>query len=218
MKSTDTTSADYPPFKNEAINKLYELLFCDNPQFFINSTDVNTAYPWNILLSEPTNTADLFNITQDPSLESRIKLLSYFLLRKQGEKIHTKELLGVVIEVALEEGLDVLAAYQDGTARYINYSEKVILLEAAQEQSNQLIQILFDKSHQVIKQIGPWNQDRLPYPDTGQARLSFLVSDGLYFGQGPINQLFQDPMGGPVLESASQLMSYLIEINEANTH
>lgn len=218
MKSTDITSADYPPFKNEAINKLYELLFCDNPQFFKNSTDVNTAYPWNILLSEPLNTTDLFNITQDSTLESRIKLLAYYLLRKLGEKIQTKELLGVVIEVALEEGLDVLAAYQDGTARYINYSEKVILLEAAQEQSNQLIQNLFDKSHQVIKQIGPWNQDRLPYPDTGQARLSFLVSDGLYFGQGPINQLFQDPMGGPVLESASQLMSYLIELNEASTN
>jgi len=218
MKSTDNTSAAYPPYKNEAINKLYELLFCDNPQFFKNSTDVNTAYPWNILLSEPTNTVDLFNITQDPSLECRIKLLAYYLLRKQGEKIQTKELLGVVIEVALEEGLDVLAAYQDGTARYINYSEKVILLEDAQEQSNQLIQILFDKSNQVINQIGPWNQDRLPYPDTGQVRLSFLVSDGLYFGQGPINQLFQDPMGGPVLESASQLMSYLIELNEASTN
>lgn len=218
MKSTDNTSAEYPPYKNESINKLYELLFCDNLQFFKNSADVDAAYPWNILLSEPTNTADLFNITLDPSLESRIKLLSYYLLRKHGEKIQTKELLGVVIEVALEEGLDVLAAYHDGTARYINYSEKVILLEDAQEQSNQLIQILFDRSNQVINQIGPWNQDRLPYPDTGQARLSFLVSDGLYFGQGPINQLFQDPMGGPVLESASQLMSYLIELNEASTN
>ncbi|MEI2695838.1 MAG: hypothetical protein V9E90_12275 [Saprospiraceae bacterium] len=218
MKNTDNTSAAYPPYKNEAINKLYELLFCDNPQIFNNSNDVNTTYPWNILLFDPLNTADLFNITQDPSLESRTKLLAYYLLRKHGEKIQTKELLGVVIEVALEEGLDVLAAYHDGTARYINYSEKVILLEDSQEQSNELIQILFEKSNQVINQIGPWNQDRLPYPDTGQVRLSFLVSDGLYFGQGPINQLFQDPMGGPVLETASQLMSYLIELNESSTH
>ena len=60
MKNTDNTSAAYPPFKNEAINKLYELLFCDNPQIFNNSNDVNTTYPWNILLIDPLNTCLLY--------------------------------------------------------------------------------------------------------------------------------------------------------------
>ena len=35
--------------------------------------------------------------------------------------------LGVIVEVGLDEGLDVLASYQDGTARYINYTGKMIL-------------------------------------------------------------------------------------------
>lgn len=218
MENAGKTSASYPPYKNEAINKLYEMLFCDTPQLFKNSTQANTQYPWNILLAESLNSSDLLKITQDPSIESRMKLLAYNQLRNHENKIQNKELLGVVIEVALEEGLDVLAAYNDGSARYINFSEKVIMLEDVQDQSNQLIQDLLEKSIQVINQIGPWNQDRLPFPDTGQVRLSFLVSDGLYFGQGPINQLFQDPMGGPVLEAASQLMSYLIELNEGTPH
>lgn len=214
MENTEKTSAAYPPYKNEAINKLYEMLFCDNPKLFKNSIELITLYPWDILLADPINLSDLTKITQDQSLESRMKLLAYNQLRNHGAKIQTNELLGVVVEVALEEGLDVLAAYNDGSARYINYSESVIMLQDSSDQSNRLIQDLFEKSKQVVNQIGPWNQDRLPYPDTGQVRLSFLVSDGLYFGQGPINQLFQDPMGGPVLESASQLMSYLIELNE----
>ncbi len=210
-------TASFLPYKNDAINQVYEMLFCDKLENFNNATKENTQYPWDLLFAEPLNPDDLTKVSEDRSLESRVRLIAYNQLRKLGKKITTKELLAVVIEVGLEEGLDVLAAYNDGSARYINYSERIIMLEEARDQSNTLIQDLLDKSIQVVNQIGPWNQDRLPFPDTGQVRLSFLVSDGLYFGQGPINQLFQDPMGGPVLESASQLMSYLIELNEGHS-
>lgn len=40
-----------------------------------------------------------------------------------------KELLAVIIEVGLENGLDVLASYANGTARYINQSGKMIIWE-----------------------------------------------------------------------------------------
>jgi hypothetical protein len=42
-------------------------------------------------------------------------------------------------------------------------------------------------------------------------RITFLVSDGLYFGEGPINDLFNDPMAKPALITATELMRYLTE-------
>ena len=39
---------------------------------------------------------------------------------KSGQDVPKQELLGAIIEVPLDEGLDVLAAYVDGTVRYIN--------------------------------------------------------------------------------------------------
>jgi hypothetical protein len=41
--------------------------------------------------------------------------------------------------------------------------------------------------------------------------MTFLVSDGLYFGEGPFNALQKDPMGGPVLAKATQLVQRAVE-------
>jgi hypothetical protein len=40
-------------------------------------------------------------------------------------------------------------------------------------------------------------------------RITFLVSDGLYFGEGPANIFFKDPMAGPVLNAATQLLQFI---------
>jgi len=42
-------------------------------------------------------------------------------------------------------------------------------------------------------------------------RISFLVSDGLYFGEGPINDLFKDQLAAPALLATTRLMQYLTE-------
>jgi hypothetical protein len=70
---------------------------------------------------------------------------------------------------------------------------------------------LMQASQAVIEQIGPWTSERLPAPLTGTARMTFLVSDGLYFGEGPANALTDDPLGGPMLRAASQLLTSVVE-------
>lgn len=197
-------------YKNEAINNIYELLFCDKIELYQNA-DAEGKYPWNILFEKELNTDALQKITGDLTLESRPKILAYNKLFKASVKPSTKELLGIIIEVHLEEGLDVLAAYRDGTARYINHSESLIIWDTANEQSKQLSNKLFTEGEQVIQKIGPWEEPRLPCPPPGDVRLSFLVSDGLYFGQGPIDVLFNDPMGAPTLQAATMLMQYLTQ-------
>ena len=48
-------------------------------------------------------------------------------------------------------------------------------------------------------------------PRGDAARLTFLVSDGLYFGEGDYDVLLQDALAAPVLGSASQLLVMVVE-------
>jgi len=202
------------PYQTESLNLIYNLLFCDDIDLFKNNTKDHSTYPWNVLFSSNGNKEDLIKIIDDENAESRVQILAGNKLIAQGHAIDYQELRGVIIEVGMDEGLDVIAAYSDGTARYINYSEKLIVLEAQTAQSNALIDDLFNCGNEVIQKIGPWDKARLPFPPAGQVRLTFLVSDGLYFGQGPFDVLAEDPMGGPVIGAAAELMKFLTEYKE----
>jgi len=198
------------PYKDEALNKIYNLLFCDNIGLYKTETK-SSDYPWDILLADTIDIDKLKVITQDKSLEARQRILAYNLLLSNNSSVTQKELLGVIVEVALLGGLDVLAAFSEGGVRYINHSEKLLVWEAQTEQSNDLINKLFSDSMNVVHKIGPWNNERKPFPRKGMVRLTFLVSDGLYFGEGPFEILESDPMGGPVISSATQLMTFLTQ-------
>lgn len=198
------------PYNTDSTNRVYEMLFCDNTEVFSEATN-SPVYPWNVLLSKASAAAELEAIIQDASAESRIQLLAYNRLRQTGHAIASKELLGVVIEVPLDGGLDTLAAYKDGTARYINQSGKMIIWETTTAESNNLIEHVFTRSQTVVDNIGPWDGERLAPPPVGSIRLSFLVSDGLYFGQGPFEMLEKDGMAGPVIQAATQLMIFLTQ-------
>src|SRR4051812_42118729 len=64
-------------------------------------------------------------VAESPGLESRHYLQAWHFLRLQGVQPSAsdgKTLLGVVLEVSMPDGLDLLAAYPERTARYYNYS------------------------------------------------------------------------------------------------
>lgn len=199
------------PYHNESLNVLYNSLFCDMPECYRSMATSAAEYPWDILLSDKSSEELLLAVATDDTLESRSKLLACRKLDVMGHRIAQKELLGVVIEVGLGRGLDVIAAFKDGTARYINQSGKMIVWEAATAESAALIDHLFNESTTVVSKIGPWNDKRLPAPANGSVRLNFLVADGLYFGQGPFDVLAADAMGGPVIQGALQLMLFLTD-------
>lgn len=211
MIKKDNSPSPAMPYSNDSTNRIYEMLFCDNTELFRPEKKFLDSYPWNILFSEANDDNGLKEIIADSNTESRIKILACNKLLSEGIKPEKKELLGVVIEIGLKDGLDVLAAYKDGTARYINYTEKMIFWESPAEESNKIIKDLFRESEIVLKQIGPWDKQRLQSPATDNVRISFLVSDGLYFGQGGIDVFFNDQRSAPVLKCGSGLMNFLID-------
>ena len=210
-KSKDLQKSSVGPYKDTATNLIYNLLFCDSIDLYKTHNQTPTNYPWNILFSDTSTLTDLEKIITDSNLESRVKVLAYNKQLLKGHKPSKKELLAVIVEVGLDDGLDVLASFSDGTARYINQSGKMIIWETTNETSNELTKDLFLKGQNVVNQIGPWDKPRRPYPTKGNVRITFLVSDGLYFGEGPIDVLFKDPMSGSALTSATYLMKYLTE-------
>jgi hypothetical protein len=210
-KSPEQVSISTDPYMDSSTNLIYNLLFCDNIDLYKNNTKPPYTYPFDILFSETSTFADLQKIIDDSSTDARLKVLSYNRQLANGHKPNKKELLAVIVEVGLDNGLDALASFNDGTARYINQTGKILVWETTDEKSKVLTQDLFLKSQNIVNQIGVWNKQRRPAPTKGNVRITFLVSDGLYFGEGPIDVLFNDPMSNPALTSARYLMKYLTE-------
>ena len=200
------------PYKDSTTNLIYNLLFCDNLNLFKEKTQKPYTYPFDILFSETSSIADLQKITDDSGSDPRVKVLAYNKLIASGHRPRKKELFAVIVEVGLDNGLDVLASFNNGTARYINQTGKILIWETTtDETANNLTAALFSNSQTIVDQIGPWENPRRPHPSKGNARITFLVSDGLAFGEGPIDVLFNDPMDADALASATQLMQYLTE-------
>lgn len=199
------------PYQESSTNTIYNLLFCDKPELYKEKIQEPLTYPFDILFSEKSSVDDLQTVIDDVHSDTRAKVLAYNRQLALGRHISSKEVLGVIIEVGLDNGLDVLASFKDGTARYINYTGKILVWEATDLESDQLTDTLFDRSGEIVNNIGVWNNPRLSHPIKGNVRITFLVSDGLYFGEGPIDVLFNDAMAGPALTTATELMKYLTE-------
>jgi hypothetical protein len=70
---------------------------------------------------------------------------------------------------------------------------------------------LIAASRDTVSQIGPWDQPRRPPPSRGDIRLSFLVADGLYFGEGPFNLLANEPLARPVIQAGLKLLQLCVQ-------
>jgi hypothetical protein len=158
---------------------------------------------------------ELRPVVKTPDLETRIFLQAWHSLRELGEKPPQNgatEVLGVVVEVGMPKGLDIVAAYRDHRARYFNYSGAGVLWERRDDSLDGLIEELLQAGSVVAKAIPPWTQARPPEPKKGNVRINLLTPSGIHLGQGPTEALNQDAMGGPILSAAYGLMKRLVEL------
>jgi hypothetical protein len=213
-RSPSPPAADGPtfhrPYRESANNFLYNLLFCDNLALFQPRGSAPPAGALAVLLSSNPPTADVEQIANDEKEESRLRLLAFNYLRSRNVKVPERHLLGVVVEVPLGGGLDALAVFADGRIRYINHSGKLAIFEATPDAMSEERTALMQASERAVAKIGPWDKPRRPPPVEGNIRLTFLVSDGLYFGEGPSMAIEQDPIGGPVMRAATQLLVKIV--------
>jgi hypothetical protein len=201
------TGPTYSPYTSSAANDIYNLLFCDKPEAFQPKTG-NQLTSWQSTLAS-SNTARLQALASDESQEGRVRYLAFSKLRALGQSVPPKKLLGVIVEVPLSSGLDTLAAFSDGGVRYVNQTGKLAVLEDVRS-IKPMVQRLFEVSHAIVQNIDPWGKTRLAPPKQGNVRLTFLVSDGLYFGEGPMHIMQREPLAGPVIQEATVLLQAVV--------
>ena len=153
-------------------------------------------------------------IAATEGLESRHVLQAWHFLRQAGfapPPDDAKLVLGAVAEMPVNGAHDLLAAYRDGTARYLNYSGKAVVWE---DRSVAPIQAAIDdwlaSAQAIANAIGAWDQSARPPVPAGHARVMMLTPSGPCFGQGPAPDLLADPMAGPFLTAAARLLQLIV--------
>jgi hypothetical protein len=192
-------SAPSDPYAGRPPEGLYDLLFADDGR--------RLAKPLDEQLPDSPTAADLARVANDASVESRLRAVAFRRLRHAGGDAPQTPLplLGVIVEIGLDAGLDVLAAYADHRVRYLNHAGRVAVIED-QALLAEEVDALLEAARPVVAAIGPWDGERRPAPTAGVLRLSFLVGDDLYFGEGPVEALANDAMAGPVFGAATRLL------------
>lgn len=146
-------------------------------------------------------------------LESRHTLQAWHFLRQAGRTPppdQARLVLGTAVEMPVPEGHDLLVAYRDGSARYLNYSGKALVWEDHSDVGVQAaITGWLALGQAIADAIGVWDQPSLPPLPAGQARLLMLTPGGHRFGQGPVAALSQDPMAGPFITAATRVLQLI---------
>lgn len=203
-----------------------DTLFGDMP---INEwpRDVNqTLEPWDLFLKarkyldakDKKSAISVFEqITAMPGLESRHYLQAWHFLRQLGVNPpadKAKIVYGVVVEVGMQKGADIVAAYTDYTARYLHNTGAGTIWERPDHSLDAEIEALLKAGQVVANQIGPWDKARPAAPQGENVRLNMLTPSGLHFGYGGFETLAKEPMGKAIIDPATQLMLRLTKLKK----
>ena len=118
-----------------------DTLFGDMPMSAWPQGEDATAEPWLSFIKarkflekkdKSSAAAVLRQISEMPGIEPRHYLQAWHFLRQLGVNPpadKAKIVYGVVVEVGMQNGADIVAAYIDYTARYINYTGAGVIWE-----------------------------------------------------------------------------------------
>ena len=195
------------PYPVAQTNHLYQLLFCDQPELFRPAAGSSPSAWQQLLLAPGGDAAAVRALANDPSQESRVRALAFGWLRAQRQPVPAGELLGSVVEVEMNGGIDVLAAYVDGRVRFINHSGRMVFLDTPVPAINPLLQAWMSAARSAAASARPWQRTGAAVPGAGRVRMSFLRSDGLHAVEGSFDALQRDARVGPALLAASQVLA-----------
>ena len=122
--------------------------------------------------------ARLRGVLELPDLETRTVLWTWSALRELGENPDPKlsfEVLGVVMEIPSGDSYDTLAAYVDGSARYLNFSGKAIFWDTPDATIKTLCRALIDST--IPASAGAKPRTSLLLPKRG-AQITMLTRSG----------------------------------------
>lgn len=203
------------------VNPLRELLFADLAPAEARATFARggAATAYLLALADAAERHDagaarniLGSLVPPADRETRMHLQSWTLARLAGVDPgeDAKNVLGVVVDVHLDEGLDTLAAFLDGSARYLNHGGGGVVWETPDMAVGQLVRQLIGEAAVVVAMGAPLEGERIGPPPPGGTSIWVLTRGGIYVGTGPSPAISADPRGGPVMQAATELLQLLV--------
>ena len=176
-----------------------------------------SGYPWVLLaaayvklrMNEAAEAGRLLRAVTLISSEARLRLWAWHNLRALGKYPSpdlARQVLGVVIEVPYEDRADVLAAYADGSARYINHQGGMIVWDRLDEVITPLVMNVIRMTQPVGSETEERSEDPV-LPD--QVRLSVLTPGGMYMWEGAPAD---NPEMGGIFAGMAELLRALVQI------
>jgi hypothetical protein len=151
-----------------------------------------SSYPWVLMaaayvklrMNEAAEAGRLLRAVTLISSEARLRLWAWHNLRSLGKYPSpdlARQVLGVIIEVPYEDRADVLAAYADGSARYINHQGGMIVWDRLDETITPLVMNVI----RLTQPVGSEQEERSDDPVLpDQVRLNVLTAGGMYVWEG----------------------------------
>ena len=149
------------------------------------------------------------SIANAEGIESRQALQAWHFLRDVGVEPapeQAKHVLGAVAEVAVAGGHDLLAAYADGSIRYLNVSGAAVVVDAPTPELQHSAAEWLRAAEELAMVIGPWEGEQLPPLPVGHSRLTVLTPSGPHFGQARHDALQADPKAAQFLRRATTVL------------
>lgn len=209
--------------KSAVESDLRDTLFGDLPLSVLTKQNhADATEPWSLFEKadksletndEPKAIEALISITKTPGFESRIYLQAWHFLRKLGvTPPHdlVRKVYGTIVEVMLEQGPDVVAAYADHSARYLNFSGSAIIWDNPDDSMSQQIDGILSAGKHIINNIEPWNGKRPSSPSRGFSRINILTPGGIYIIQDSFDDLVKNEMSNAVITAAAGIIHDLM--------
>ena len=185
--------------------------------------DSKTIFPWSNFVEanqamKKNDNAKAMNLLKQVvdanGLDTRIYLQAWHTLVSLGEfppESTRGQIQGAVIENHMDQGLDIVAAFADHSARYWNYSGTGIVWDARDPKIDEVIDNLFYVNQQIMKRIGIGLRDTPHIPPKGNIRIFLMAYDGSCVGEGTYDFLYNDEMGKYAINTAYGLMMTLMD-------
>ncbi|WP_342117823.1 hypothetical protein [Pseudoduganella sp. OTU4001] len=186
------------PYGTAELNAVHNMLFADDA---------------GSLFGDAPDPRVVQGIAQDATEESRVRLLAAQWLRDHGHQPAAPDMLGVIIEVPLDKGMDTLAAYADGRVRYIDQHGHTAVFEGAPSNIADQAKTLVATAIAACAVAG--RQKPVYAPAEGRMRITFLEQNGNRMMEGLFTNIMRDELAKPVLEQGRALLDLVAKPESA---
>jgi hypothetical protein len=147
--------------------------------------------------------------------ETRVRLQAWSLARRAGVPLagDARRIRGAIVDVGLDDGVDTVAAYEDGSARYLNQGGSAIFWDAGRTDGPGIAIAagsLLEAGQGIVDATGPLDGVRTGPPANDRVEIWLLTDGGIHHVGGPSDDIGRDDLGGPVILAAFQLLTALI--------